>query len=130
MTPEQLEIVKAFQQGRELKLLMAGRNTGKSMFSAQALQRLWNDLYKEQPVEELVLTEGRISGARYHCVQPVGGNWKAMEEWAIATFGEPGEVWPKEQFGWPDNMRWCMNNRKFWFRDEKDRTMFIMRWSR
>jgi hypothetical protein len=26
-------------------------------------------------------------------------------------------------------MRWYMNNRKFWFKTEKDRNWFMLRWS-
>jgi len=25
-------------------------------------------------------------------------------------------------------MRWYMNNRKFWFRDQADQLMFVMKW--
>ena len=86
------------------------------------------DDINSRPIEDLILTEGRIHGARYYCVEPVGGNWIEMELWAHQNYGEPGEIWPKEDFCWPDNMRWCMNNRKFWFRNEADRTMFVMKW--
>jgi hypothetical protein len=101
--------------------------TGKAGFSAAALKRIMDDIYN-RPVENMILTEGRISGSRYHCVEPVGGNWKNMELWAIETFGYPGEIWPKDDFDWPEDMRWAMNNRKFWFRNEADRTLFLMKW--
>jgi hypothetical protein len=112
----------------ELIFMAVGRNTGKSMFSSTALQRLWNDL-QNRPVEELVLNEQVLSGCRYYTVEPIGGNWKDMELWAFQVFGNPGEIWPKQEFVWPEIPRWVMNNRKFWFRNERDRTMFIMRWS-
>lgn len=112
----------------ELKITMSGRNVGKSIWTNKAVERLMKDLMN-RPVEDLILNEGRIHGAKYHTVEPVGGNWVAMEAWCIQTFGEPGEIWPKEEFGWPDNMRWCMNNRKFWFRDEQDRDWFLIRWN-
>lgn len=106
---------------------ITGRQLGKSAFSAAALQRIMDDIYNA-PVEDLMLTENKISGARYYCVQPIGGNWKNMELWCIQTFGEPGEIWPNQDFVWPEMPRWVMNNRKFWFRNEADRTLFVMKW--
>ena len=116
-----------FKSG-EMAVMMAGRNVGKSTYEI-ALRRLMTE-FANRPIEELVLSEGRLSGSRFYCVEPVGGNWKEIETWAKETYGEPGEVWPKDQFNWPDGMRWAMNNRKFWFRNERDRTLFVMKWSR
>jgi hypothetical protein len=56
-------------QGRGF-VMTTGRQLGKSAFSAQAVQRMINDLYN-RPVEELILTEQPVHGARYYCVQPV-----------------------------------------------------------
>ncbi len=111
----------------ELTVMMAGRQTGKSVFSAM-YKRIMEDL-QNQPVAELVLSENKLAGARYYCVEPVGGNWKNMEAWCTQTFGEPGEVWPKQEFVWPEVPRWVQNNRKFWFRSEKDRDWFIIKWN-
>lgn len=107
--------------------MTTGRHTGKSMFTAAALKRLMDDLYN-QPLLDLILSENRINGSKFYCVQPQGGNWMQMEKWVREVFGEPGEAWPAENFTWPEEMRWCMNNRKFWFRNEADRTMFILKW--
>lgn len=109
---------------------ITGRQLGKSAFSAQALKRIMDDIYN-RPVEDLILTEGKVHGSRYYCVEPVGGNWKTMEEWAVKTYGDSGEIWPlknQDDFGWPECNRWYMNNRKFWFRNEADRTMFVLKW--
>ncbi len=124
----QIDLLEKMQkyQGRGV-IQITGRQHGKSAFSAQALRRIMEDIYN-RPVEDLILTENRISGARYYCVQPQGGNWKDMEAWVTATFGEPGEIWPNEDFLWPEMPRWVMNNRKFWFRNESDRTIFVMKW--
>jgi hypothetical protein len=75
-----------------------------------------------KPVE---LSEGRVYGARYLTVHPNNGwHWNEMMAWMIDTFG------PSAKDGvWTPNMRWYANNAKFWFRNEKDRTMFILRWS-
>jgi hypothetical protein len=112
---------------KELICMTAGRGVGKSAFSAQALKRIMDDI-NNRPIEDLILTENKISGARYYCVEPVGGNWREMELWVTETCGAPGEIWPKEDFVWPEMPRWVMNNRKFWFRNEADRTMFVMKW--
>lgn len=116
----------------ELKIMMSSRNVGKSIWTAKAIDRLMKDLMS-RPVEELVLTESKFCGTKFYTVEPVGGNWKDMEDWCTLTFGTAAEVWDiksaNEQFMWPQFGRWYKNNRKFWFRNERDRTMFILRWS-
>jgi hypothetical protein len=74
---------------------------------------------------ELTLSEGRVYGARYLTVHPNNGaHWNEMMEWTVETFG------PTAHDGvWTPSMRWYANNAKFWFRDEADRTMFLLRWS-
>ena len=47
--------------------------------------------------------------------------WFEIGEWVVDTMGESD--WLKE------NARWIGSDRKYWFRDEQDRTMFILRWS-
>ena len=92
-----------------------------------AFQRLWNDLHA-RPVEDLKLTEGTVYGCRYYCVEPVGGMWLEMEAWCIKAFdATQGSVWGENPPPAPAQ-RWYMNNRKFWFRDDADRLMFVMRW--
>jgi hypothetical protein len=73
----------------------------------------------------LELKEGRVYGARYLTVHPSNGwHWNEMMEWMVATFG------PTAHDGvWTPNMRWYANNAKFWFRNEKDLTLFLLRWS-
>ena len=110
----------------EMVIYTAGRNAGKSAFSAQALKRMMDDI-NNRPVEELKLFEGRVHGARYHCVEPIGGNWRKMEEWCFKQFGDVGNnIWPESEL--PKCQRWYMNNRTFFFRNESDRTMFVLRW--
>lgn len=117
------------RQGTELKVIMAGRNVGKSYWTGQAIDRLMKDLMS-QPVEDLILSKGTIYGSRYYCVEPIGGNWKDMEQWCIDSFGETGNIWSETKNLTPEPLqRWYMNNRKFWFRNERDRTVFILRWS-
>jgi hypothetical protein len=74
---------------------------------------------------DLVISEGTVYGARYLTVHPSNGrHWNEMMDWMVKTFG-PGA---HDGVLTPD-MRWYANNAKFWFRDEKDRTMFILKWS-
>jgi hypothetical protein len=102
---------------------ITGRNTGNSAF-----QRLWQDM-RAGPVTDLKLSEGKVYGARYYTVEPVGGTWMDMEVWCLDTFGYPGShMWGNN--GAPDPLeRWYMNDRKFWFRQERDRTLFVLKWS-
>lgn len=74
---------------------------------------------------KLEVNEGRVYGARYLTVHPSNGwHWNEMMAWMIETFG------PTAHDGvWTPSMRWYANNAKFWFRNEKDLTMFILRWS-
>ena len=81
------------------------------------------------PVTDLVLSEGRVYGARYYTVQPVGGNWLDMETWCHEIFGTTSSIWEETKNLTPKPLqRWYMNNSKFWFREEADREWFVMRW--
>lgn len=74
---------------------------------------------------KLVLSEGRVYGARYLTVHPSNGlHWNEMMAWMIEQFG------PSSHDGvWTPSMRWYANNAKFWFRNEKDLAWFMLRWS-
>jgi hypothetical protein len=106
-----------------------GKSTLNSMFSGQALQRLMDDVLN-RPVEDLILSQGTVYGSRYYTVEPVGGNWHEMELWCGQSFGAGStEVWQHDMSKAPaPELRWYMNNRKFWFRNEKDRDWFVLRW--
>jgi hypothetical protein len=97
----------------------------KSGLSNQTLQRLIDDLNRS-PLQELVLAERLYRTAKFYTVEPIGGNWLDMETWCLKTFGPSDDVW---DFKTVNVGRWYKNDRKFWFRNERDRTMFIMRWS-
>ena len=47
--------------------------------------------------------------------------WYDMDKWLINIMGDSN--WHKE------NAPWVGSNRKYWFRDEADRTFFIVGWS-
>lgn len=120
-----LKKLEGFKPG-ELMVISAGRRAGKSMLTAQAIDRLMNNLMSS-PIEDLILSEGKVYGARYYCVEPVGGSWLRMETWCSDNMGSTGSAWDKDKAPEP-NARWYMNDRRFWFREERDRTMFILKW--
>ena len=129
MIPDwQMNVLNKLQgvKKNELMMMTASRRSGKSMLGSHAFQRLWDELHA-RPVERLVLSEGTVYGSRYYCVEPYGGSWLEMEKWALRTYGEStGSIWSDKA---PEPaQRWYMNNRKFWFRNEADRLMFIMKW--
>jgi hypothetical protein len=111
----------------ELMIMSAGRQTGKSYYTQYTIDRLMRDL-NSRPITDLVLSEGTVYGSRYHCVEPIGGDWREMEQWSIKTYGEVGSVWRADKWVEEPAQRWYANNRKFWFRNEADRTMFILKW--
>jgi hypothetical protein len=122
--PWQKKIISGFKKG-EMSLFATGHRTGKSTLTQQTIDRLIRDL-NSRPIEKLVLAERLYCGAHFYTVEPVGGNWLDMETWCIKTFGSSADVW---DFKMDSVGRWYANDRKFWFRKERDRTMFIMRWS-
>jgi hypothetical protein len=114
------------------RVMSLPRQGGKSHLTTYQLKRMMDDMLN-RPVEELVLDTGRVYGALYYTVKPVGGSWLEMEHWAIEVYGKPGsDMWGNDQdrniFAPEADARWYMNNSKFWFRREQDRTMFILRW--
>ena len=74
---------------------------------------------------KLELNEGTVYGARYLTVHPSNSwHWNDMMAWMVETFG------PTAHDGvWTPNMRWYANNAKFWFRNEADQLLFVLRWS-
>jgi acid phosphatase class B len=120
-------LIKMKQYKGKGVLQITGRQTGKSQWSSQAIDRLMQDILSV-PLSDLKLSEGTVYGSRYHTVEPIGGSWKDMELWCSETFGTTaGSIWSEDKAPNPAQ-RWYMNNRKFWFREEKDRTMFVLKW--
>lgn len=127
LDPFQQKLVTGFKQG-EMVIMMSGRQIGKSALNA-AYGRLWADILESDvKVSDIVLSEGKIYGARYYTAEPVGGNWLEMEVWCTKVFGEGSRaLWGDAKAPEPAR-RWYANNRKFWFRNEKDRDWFIVMW--
>lgn len=84
---------------------------------------------------KLEIEEGRVYGARYYTAKPIltwdleaddwGGvdTWPQMVEWCVETYGPT----PKDGI-WRPGMRWYVNNAKFWFSNQTDLTLFVLRW--
>jgi hypothetical protein len=74
----------------------------------------------------LEYSTGKVFGKQYLTVAPMNaeGRWNDMMEWMIDTFGPT----PKDGV-WTPDARWYANNAKFWFRNQKDRDWFVLRWS-
>ena len=123
LQPWQEEILTNFHGKGTIQI--TGRQLGKS-WATHAMQRLMDDLV-DRPIEDIRCSEGTVFGKRYLTVEPIGGNWIAMEKWCSETFGTPSSV--LDTFKESGQLcRWYMNDRKFWFLDEKDRTMFLLKW--
>lgn len=71
--------------------------------------------------------EGRVYGARYLTVAPMNAEWQwpDMMQWMVETFGALDD----SMGVFTPNQRWYANNAKFWFRNQKDRDWFVLRWS-
>jgi len=122
----QEQLITGMRKG-EITVMMAGRQTGKSQMAAYA--RMFNDIMAgNAKVSDMVLSEGKIYGARYYTVEPIGGNWLEMEQWCGQVFGKGSRaLWGEAKAPEPA-LRWYANNRKFWFRNEKDRDWFMVMW--
>lgn len=82
-----------------------------------------------------MLDEGRVSGTRYYTIKPMYTwdvtydwdsirPWHDMVAWCVNIFGPT----PKDGV-WTPGARWYVNNTKFWFRNQEDQMMFMLRWS-
>ena len=106
---------------------ITGRQMGKS--STLAYQRLFNDVFSNPEVTDIKLSEGTVYGLKYQTAEPIGGNWSEMELWCHEHLGETGSIWAETKNLTPEpNKRWYANNRKFWFRNQSDLTMFLLKW--
>jgi hypothetical protein len=80
----------------------------------------------------LDLSEGTIYSVRYLTVKPswdrerdgwYNQDWNDMMAWCVATYG------PSPDDGvWTPGARWYANNAKFWFLNELDLALFVLKW--
>lgn len=56
--------------------------------------------------------------------------WLRMDTWCTSNLGQgtAHQMWSSKGTAWDSNCRWLTNSRKFWFRDQEDQFMFMLRW--
>ena len=90
---------------------------------AMAQARWVNDVDSFLPVKSIDTGKAVLQPKWPYWVQPLGysqAEWFDMDQWIHRTMGDND---------WSQNGRWVGSDRKYWFRDERDRTMFILKWS-
>jgi hypothetical protein len=104
--------------------MMSGRRLGKTqMANWEQIRAELNELYR------LEIDTGTVYGQEYYTVMPKGWMWRDFEwndlrEWCDETFG------PTPADGiWTPDQRWYVNSERFWFKNQKDRDWFVLRWS-
>lgn len=105
----------------------------------QAIDRAIMKTFGHEPslLYQLIFDQGTVYGQIYYTVAPVwdetpyGDNptWSEMVQWCVDTFDKSETaIWGESKA--PDPMeRWYVNNAKFWFRDQRDRDWFTLRWA-
>jgi hypothetical protein len=79
----------------------------------------------------MIVDSGRVYNQPYITVAfPTSSNpWIELHQWCTEMFGTEGsEMWGISPAPKPAS-RWYINNSKFWFRDEADASMFLLRWT-
>jgi hypothetical protein len=81
---------------------------------------------------QLVVGKGTVAGHPYHMVHPVipfwntnqaaNQTWDAMVAWTLETFGPSNKIYELNQI-------WYVYNGSFWFLNEEDAIMFVLKWS-
>ena len=102
------------------RAMAAGRQFGKTGLTTD--QIWWDEMRNNTPRLETGYADNQPKWPYW--VQPRYYNvveWHEIGKWMQATFGDTN---------WSDNGRWVGSDRKYWFRNEADRTMFLLKWSR
>ena len=91
---------------------------------AMANAKIWTDadFYQEKKSLEIGYADNQPKWP--HWVQPRYYNivdWHNMDQWMRDTFDDT-------DWSTPGGL-WVGSDRKYWFRDEADRTLFVLRWS-
>jgi glycerol kinase len=117
MYPWQKDFLDKMTQYKGKGLLqVTGRHSSKTAFN-----RLYRDIFSTK-LERIEVSETKLHGARIYSAKPIGGWWIEMELWCTERFGPPGTIWNETI------ERWYMNDQKFFFRNEQDLTMFLLKW--
>jgi len=87
---------------------------------------------------QLIYDTGTVYSKRYYTVAPIwnpsqlgwhNDKWNDMMAWCVEVFGpSKSAIWGENPIPEPTE-RWYANNAKFWFRDQKDRDWFTLRWA-
>ncbi len=121
LEPYQQTIKTAIEDGSKV-VLSTARQMGKSDLNWKHIQDLLvNVLHKN--MSQLIIDTGTVFGEEYWSVEPVGGDWLAIMEWCHKTYGNHSD--PRKEPGG----RWYTESRKIWFREQKDRDWFVLRWN-
>lgn len=80
---------------------------------------------------QLFVEEGTIYGVKYQIVSFQNSwinwgewpEWEQMFQWCEHAFGAT----PEDGF-WTPGERWYANDRKFWFKNPEDLSLFLLRW--
>ena len=86
------------------------------------------DIYSKDQKDQMTIGYSPEYNQPYWAEPTLGGpfsrrhkKYQEIHDWAIKTFGDSNDKW--------NNPRWSASNRKYWFKYEKDRTLFVMKWS-
>ena len=106
---------------KKKRAMAAGRQSGKTGLTTD--QIWWDEMWNRTPRLETGYADNQPKWPywvqpRYYTVL----DWHKMNVWMQATFGHCD--WSTIK-----NSRWVGSDRKYWFRDEADRTMFLLKWS-
>lgn len=85
---------------------------------------------------KIELNEGKVLGSRYATAKPVydptvtqgfNRSWDEAVTWCVEQFGPTKMPW--ETIGSKKLQRWYVNNSTFWFKNDEDLTLFLLRWA-
>ena len=105
---------------KKKRAMAAGRQSGKTGLTPD--QIWWDEMWNNTPRLETGYADNQPKWPYW--VRPCNYSapeWLEMNVWMLEIFGNCN--WHTE------NARWVGSDRKYWFRDERDRTLFLLKWS-
>ena len=79
---------------------------------------------------EIVCGEQEYEGVTWYTVEASGGMFSERREWWNSAMQYARETFRNETSAWDVmNGDWLSNNSKFWFKRERDRTLFVLKMS-
>ena len=101
--------------------MAAGRQFGKTGLTMD--QIWWNNMWNNNITARLETGYDENQSSHHYWVKLhnySAEEWLEMNVWMLATFGNTD---------WSVNDHRAGGNRMYWFRDEADRMLFLLRWS-